>query len=278
MTERVVRVAMMMSEEWVPAGIDTSKATEARAYDYLLGGVHNFEIDRQVAEQVLAVVPDTRLAAHANRDFLRRAVEFLVDAGIRQFLDVGAGIPTVGHTHEVAQARAPESRVVFVDIDPVAVAHCRLILGWNDRTAVIEEDARRPERILEAVQAGGLLDLSQPVAVLMVLIVDYVSDADDPPGIIARLLRPLVAGSYLAVSHSTNDGSKDWTAAQEITRRGGFEVTVRSRRQVLALFDGLRLVEPGLVWLPQWHPTTTTDAYHDRPEDSGFYASVGRKV
>jgi hypothetical protein len=143
---------------------------------------------------------------------------------------------------------------------------------------VVEEDARRPERILEAVREGGLLDLSQPVAVLMVAILDFVFDADDPWGIVSRLLRPLVAGSYLAASHSTNDGSKDWTAGQEITRRGGVEFTIRSRRQVMALFEGLRLVEPGVVWLPQWHPTTTTDTYHDRPEDSGLYAGVGRKV
>jgi hypothetical protein len=268
---------MAMTEEWAPAGVDTSKASEARVYDYLLGGVHNLEIDRHVAEQMLIVVPDARPLAQANREFLRRAVDYLVDVGVRQFLDIGAGIPTVGHTHEVAQARAPESRVVFVDIDPVAVGHCRLILGWNDRTAVIQEDARRPERILEAVKAGGLLDLRRPVAVLMVLLLPFLSEEDDPQDIIARLLRPLLPGSYLALTHLTNDGSNDFTAAQEINRRGGIDSVVRDRRQVLAMFDGLSLVEPGLVWMPQWHPTTGSDLYVDRPEASGSYAGVARK-
>jgi hypothetical protein len=270
-------VAMAMAQEWVPAGVDTSKASEARVYDYLLGGVHSLEIDRHVAEQMLAVVPDARPLAQANREFLRRAVDYLVGVGVRQFLDIGAGIPTVGHTHEVAQARAPESRVVFVDIDPVAVGHCQLILAGNGRTAVVQEDARRPERILEAAVAGGLLDLRQPVAVLMVLLVPFLSDDDDPHDIIARLLRPLVPGSYLALTHLTNDGSHDFTAAQEITRRGGFESTLRDRSQVLAMFDGLDLVEPGLVWMPQWRPTTGSDLYVDRPEASGSYAGVARK-
>jgi trans-aconitate methyltransferase len=266
------------ADERVPSGIDTSKASEARVYDYLLGGVHNLEVDRRVGEQILAEVPDARLICYANREFLRRVVEFLVDVGVRQFLDIGAGIPTVGHTHEVAQARAPESRVVFVDIDPLAVTHCRLILGWNDRTAVIQEDVRRPERVLKAVEAGGLLDLNQPVAVLMVVLLQFIADADDPWGVVSRLMRPLVAGSYLALSDPTNDGPKDFTAVQKIARRGGFDVAIRSHRQMLAMFEGLELVEPGLVWIPQWRPTTTTDAYHDRPEASGYYAGVGRKT
>ena len=269
---------MVRAEEWVPAGIDTRRATEARVYDYMLGGVHHLDVDRRVGEQIIAAVPDVRLVCHASREFLRRVVEFLVDAGIRQFLDIGAGIPTVGHTHEVAQARAPESRVVFVDIDPLAVAHCRMILGWNDRTAVIEEDARHPERILEAVEAGGLLDLTQPVAVLMVVLLQYISDADDPGGIVSRFMRPLASGSYLALSDPTNDGSKDWTTTQEIARRGGFEVAMRSHRQMLAMFGDLELVAPGLVWIPQWRPTTVTDAFHDQPEASGYYAGLARKT
>jgi hypothetical protein len=263
--------------EWVPPEIDTERPSAARVYDYVLGGAHNFAVDREHAERLLAVDPNTALMAQANRAFLRRAVEFLVDAGVRQFLDIGSGVPTVGHVHEIAQARAPESRIVFVDTDPVAVAHSRLILEGNDRTAVLQEDVRRPEQILEAPEVQGLLDFGQPVAVLLVALLHYVSDTDRPADIITRLMAPLASGSYLALSHGTEDGPVDMAKMREIGRRAGVEVTWRNRREVEELFAGLDLVDPGVVWVSQWRPESDIDVHPQEPELSSNYAGVGRK-
>jgi SAM-dependent methyltransferase len=268
--------AWVPPDEWVPAGIDTERPSAARIYDYFLGGAHNFEVDRQVAEQLLAVHPEIAAMAQANRAFLRRAVEFLVDAGIRQFLDIGSGVPTVGHVHEIAQGAAPESRVAFVDIDPVAVAHSQLILEGNDRTAVIQEDIRKPEQILNHAEVQGLLDFDRPVAVLLVSLLHFVPDSDDLSSILSHLTRPLTSGSYLVISHGTEDERDDEAEGKEIYRRGGIEVTTRSREQVEALFDGWDLVEPGVVWVPQWRPDSPEDV-GDHPASSGVYAGVGRK-
>ena len=246
-------------------------------YDYVLGGAHNFAVDRQVAEQVLAIYPDFRKSVYAHRAFLRRAVQFLVDAGVRQFLDIGSGIPTAGHVHEVAQRAVPESRVVFVDVDPVAVAHSRDILRGNDRTAVIQEDVRRPEAILGHPDLRRLLDLDQPVAVLVVGLFHFIPDADDPAGILSRLTAPLASGSYLAISHITNDGVLNLDRLREISGRAGIEGVTRNRQQLTALFGDLELVEPGLVWAPMWHPESPDDLYVDQPEAAGCYAGVGRK-
>jgi hypothetical protein len=266
------------AENWVPADIDTERPSAARIYDYYLGGAHNFAADRQVAEQMIAAYPEVPLMARENRAFLRRAVEFLVDAGVRQFLDIGSGVPTVGHVHEIAQRAAPESRVVFVDVDPVAVAHSRQILAGNDRTAVVHEDARRPELILNHPGVRDLLDLEQPVAVLLVALFHFIPDADDPATILSRLTRPLASGSYLAISHFTLDGMQgtDTDTGLEIYRRGGIEITMRSREQVEALFRGFDLVEPGVVWVPQWHPDSPHDV-GDNPAATAFYGGVGRK-
>jgi hypothetical protein len=265
------------SEEWVPEGIDTDRPSSARIYDYALGGAHNLAVDRAVAEQMLAVYPRALQLAQANRAFLQRAVEFLIDAGVRQFLDIGSGIPTVGHVHEVGQAKAPESRVVLVDIDLVAVEHSRLMLADNDLTGVVHEDVRQPERILAAPEVQELLDFDQPVAVLMVALFHFIPDTDDPADLIARLTRPLAAGSYLAISHATEDGEQDATAAKEIYRNAGIELTLRSRAQVEALLSGFDLVDPSVVWVASWRPESAGDAFPDRPEASGGYAGVGRK-
>jgi hypothetical protein len=263
------------SEEWVPEGIDVERPSSARIYDYALGGAHNFAVDRAVAEQLLAVYPQGPQVAQANRAFLRRAVEFLVDAGIRQFLDIGSGIPTVGHVHDIAQAKAPESRVVFVDIDPVAVEHSRLMLAGNDLTAVVQQDVRRPEQILAAPEVQRLLDFEKPIAVLAVALFHFITD--DPRHLVARLTEPLVAGSYLVISHATQDGEQDWAAAKVAYDRAGIQGTTRSRAQVEALFGGFDLVEPGVVWVPMWRPESSYDVFFDQPAAAGVYAGVGRK-
>jgi hypothetical protein len=246
-------------------------------YDFYLGGAHNFAVDRKAAEQLVAVFPEMIPVAQANRAFLRRAVEFLVDAGVRQFLDIGSGIPTVGHVHEIAQAKAPQARVVFVDIDPVAVEHIRLMLAGNDRTAVVHEDVRHPERILGAPEVTQLFDFAQPIAVLMVALFHFIPENDNPRDIICRLTSPLASGSYLVISHGTQDGPYDPAAGEDVYRRAGIDVTLRTREQVEALFVGHDLVEPGVVWVPLWRPESPDDVFADQPEMSAIHAGVGRK-
>ena len=246
----------------------------------MLGGAHNFAADRKAAELALAADPEVAHAAWVNRAFLRRAVEFLVDAGVRQYLDIGSGIPTVGHVHEIAQGAAPESRVVLVDIDTVAVAHSRLMLAGNDRAAAVQEDVRRPDRILEAPEVQRLLDFGQPVAVLVVGLFHFISDADDPADILSRVTAPLASGSYLVLSHGTEDGPRRAAMVktkQLFAQATGVELTWRSHAQIEALFDGFDLLEPGLVWTPSWRPESPDDLYADRPDESGYYAGVGRK-
>jgi len=262
--------------EWVPPGIDVERPSVARVYDYLLGGGHNFAVDRQVAEQLLVVFPEAPLAAHANRAFLRRAVRFLIAAGVRQFLDIGSGIPTTGHVHEIAQEADPDAHVVYVDISPVAVAHSQEVLAGNDRAAVIQEDVRRPAQILQHPDVRRLLDLGQPVGVLMVALMHFLPDVDDPANLIARLTGPMASGSYLVVSHGTDDGPLDGAAGREVFRRSGIEVTFRTRAQVQALFAGWDLVDPGVVWVPQWRPDPPHNL-RDRPEYAALYGGVGRK-
>jgi len=263
--------------DWAAEHIDVERPSPARIYDYFLGGAHNFAADRQVAEQVIAVFPEVTHGAQVNRAFLRRAVEFLVRAGVRQFVDVGSGIPTVGHVHEIAQAIAPESRVVFVDVDPVAVAHSGALLAGNDRTAVIQEDVRRPERIMQHPDLLRLLDMDQPVAVLLVALLHFISDAERPAQILSQLMAPLASGSYLVITHATNDGTQDMDKMKQIYRGSGIDLTWRTHQQMTALFDGYDVVDPGVVWAPLWRPESGSDMHHDQPEVSANYGGVARK-
>jgi hypothetical protein len=267
----------MGADEQMLSGLDVDRANAARIYDYYLGGAHNFAVDRRVADQVIVVHPDVPLMAQANRAFLRRVVRWLVNAGVRQFLDIGSGIPTEGHVHEIAQSVASESRVVYLDIDPVAVAHTRHILAGIHHADVVQEDFRAPEQILDAPEVRRLLDLTQPVAVLVLALLHHLPDVDDPADLISRLTGPLVAGSYLAISHGTEDGRRNGAVGKEIYRRSGLSIMSRSRAQVKAMFDGWELVEPGVVWVPEWHPEWPDDPRR-RPEDSSFYGGVGRKI
>lgn len=267
----------MGSDQAVPPGVDIERPSSARMYDYFLGGAHNFESDRRVAEQAVAVYPEVSLAARANRAFLRRAVQFLSDDGIRQFLDVGSGIPTVGHVHEIAQATNPDAHVVYVDIDPVAVAHSRQILEGNERTGVIQEDVRNPESILDHPETRRLIDFTEPVAVLVVALFHFVADADQHPDVLARLMGPMAPGSYLVISHGTADGRPDVAKLGDVYNRSGISGSPRSRAEVEELFSGFELVEPGVVWVPQWRNETPDDIQLDRPESSAVYAGVARK-
>jgi hypothetical protein len=270
--------ARMERPDWVPEDVDIERPTIARIYDYLLGGSHNFAADRELAHQMIAVKPDLALQAQANRAFLHRAVRFLLNAGVRQFLDIGSGIPTLGNVHEIAQKAAPEARVAYADIDAVAVAHSRAILAGNDRAVAIQEDLRRPDAILAHPEVRALLDLTQPLGVLLVAILHAVSDADDPFGVVARLREVMAPGSYLVIAHSTCDARPD-----EVNQLGQLSrqttsgaAAPRSRAQVERFFAGFDLVDPGLVWAPQWRPDSPDDVA-DRPELSINYVGVGRR-
>ncbi|HVQ89809.1 MAG TPA: SAM-dependent methyltransferase [Mycobacteriales bacterium] len=267
----------MERPNWMPADLDVDRPNAARMYDYFLGGSHNLAADREIARQITDQVPDIPLIAHANRAFLRRAVKFCVDAGIRQFLDLGSGIPTVGNVHEVAQRSAPDCRVVYVDFEPVAVAHSRVMLAGNDQVTVLPADIREPDRILTDPRLLELLDLSQPVGLLMVSVLPFIADADDPVRLVARYRDALTAGSYLALSHGCAESRpEDVEKVYRFYRRTTTPVVVRSRVEIEKMFEGFELVEPGLVYVQEWRPDWLGEV-EDHPERSGMCAGVGRK-
>jgi hypothetical protein len=260
-----------------PPAFDTSEAHQARMYDHLLGGKDNYAADRAAVEAQLKVFPDLAFSARANRAFLGRAVRYLAaDAEVRQFLDIGTGIPTAGNTHQVAQAIAPESRVVYVDYDPVVLAHARALLISHEAgaTEYIDADLRDTGTIL--TQAAELLDFTQPVAITLIAILHAVPDLDDPYAIVARLLDAVPPGSYLALSHmgtellgqETKDGLKD--IANRMMQQ---KLTARSREQLARFFEGTDLVEPGLVRVEEWRPEPGTGD----TGRSALWGAVGRK-
>jgi S-adenosyl methyltransferase len=243
----------------------------------MLGGKDNYAADRAAAKKAAAVYPDGAFTARANRAFLGRAVRYLTgEAGIRQFLDVGTGIPTAGNVHEVAQGIAPETRVLYVDSDPIVLAHARALLASHEAglTDYVEADLRDTRAILS--QAARVLDLTQPVAVTLVAILHAIPDADDPHAIVSTIMDAVPSGSYLAVSHMAWDILDERTQQGLNGINGGLfqqELTYRSRGQVARFFDGTDLVEPGLVRVEQWRPDTALDNGHK----SFLWCAVGRK-
>ena len=235
--------------------LDTTVAHPARVYDYWLGGKDNFAPDREAAEQVIAVNPGIVPGVRTNRAFLVRCVRHLAaEAGIRQYLDLGTGLPSANNVHEVALATASDSRVVYVDNDPIVLAHARALLtGSGGNVAYIHADIRDPGLILE--QARQTLDFSRPVAVLLLMVLQFISDDEDPYGLVSSLLDPLPSGSHLVISHPASDASE---VANEATKRYNERVatkmTRRSHAEVSRFFDGLDLLPPGVVLLPQWRP------------------------
>jgi hypothetical protein len=246
----------MQRPDWVPESVDIERPNAARMYDYALGGSHNFAVDRALVEQAEAAMPGARQIAHANRAFLRRVVQRLAAAGVRQFLDIGSGIPTLGNVHEVAQRVAPGARVLYVDIDPVAVAHSRTLLVDNPDADAVQGDLRRPDLIVEDPEARALLDFAQPVAVLLFAVLHFVGDADEPAALVRRLYDAVPAGSYLAVSHGTppTDRGSDAETVRRIYNRTPTPLHLRTPEQVLPLIHPFEPVEPGLVAVSDWHP------------------------
>ncbi|WP_030301200.1 SAM-dependent methyltransferase [Streptomyces katrae] len=271
---------------WAPPGIDISVPSVSRIYDYYLGGSHNFEVDRQAARRAMEFLPGLPKIMQANRAFMRRAVRYAVAQGVTQFLDIGSGIPTFGNVHEIAQAASPEARVVYVDHDPVAVAHSRAVLAGDDRTAIVAADLRKPRDVLAAPEVGQLLDLERPVALLLVAVLHFLEDADDPYAAVAELRDALAPGSLLVLTHASYEGIP---LSQEVA--GGMvgvyrdirnPLVMRSGEQITRFFDGFELVDPGVVSMPLWQAEGTEDPEDgEAPEDpyafSGF-GGVGRKA
>jgi hypothetical protein len=255
---------------------DPGVAHQARMYDYLLGGKDNYAADRAAMEAALKVNPEMAFTARANRAFLGRAVRYLAaEAGIRQFLDIGTGIPTAGNTHEIAQEIAPESRVVYVDYDPVVLAHARALLNSHEAgaTEYIDADLRDPGAVLDG--ARQLLDFTQPVAVTLLSVLHAVPDADDPHAIVARFMDAVPSGSYLALSHLGSDllGQEAEEGLKDVGDRMMHQkLAARGREQVARFFTGMELVAPGLVRVEEWRP----GAGPARAERSSLWCAIGR--
>jgi len=266
--------------DWVPPEVDTARANVARVYDYWLGGSHNFLPDQDLGRAIAAVEPNTRAMARENRAFLGRAVRFLANAGIRQFLDIGSGIPTQGNVHEVAGQAAPGAHVVYADIDPVAVAHSKAILAGTDSTFVIEADLREPEKILAHQAVGQQIDFRQPAGLLLVSVLHFIADADDPWRIVATLRDALAPGSYLVLCHGTDEGKPvvAQAAAKVYNRSVTTDLHIRPRAEILRFFEGFDLVDPGLVPIPQWRPDKSADVPADPGKFWGGFVGVGRRA
>ena len=251
----------MTERDLAASGIDTSTPNVARIYDYLLGGKDNFAADREAAEQLIAAIPDVAAIARDNRSFLGRVVRYLTgQAGIRQFLDLGGGLPTQANVHELAQGVAPDVRVVYVDNDPVVASHGRALLVSRDRVAMVLADLRDPVSVRQHPDVAGLLDWNQPIAVLCTSTLHFVADEDGPHPIIAAYRDYMAPGSYLAITHGTmeEDPAGERDKAAGVYRQASSQLHVRPLADVRRFFDGFELVEPGLVWITEWHPEPGT--------------------
>jgi hypothetical protein len=259
-----------------PSGLDTNVPHIARVYDYWLGGKDNFAVDREAAEQVIAAYPGILRDVRAQRAFLSNAVSYLAGvAGIRQFLDIGTGIPTANNTHEVAQDVEPGCRVVYVDNDPMVLVHARaLLVGVTAPTAYIDADLRDTGKVL--AEAARLLDFTKPVAVMLISVLHLIPDEDDPYAIVTRLMAAVPSGSWLALSHPARDihPQQVTEAASRFNQLARAKATLRTRAEILRFFDGLELLEPGLVQVHQWRPGLAAPGHH---QEAAGYCGLARK-
>jgi S-adenosyl methyltransferase len=269
----------MQQSDWVPDEVLLDRPNVARMWDYFLGGGHNFAVDREAAEQVIKAYPDLPLVARVTRAFLGRVVRFLIAQGVDQFLDIGAGIPTVNSVHEIARRVVPAARVAYVDIDPVAVAHSQAILRETANTVAVQADVRRPELIVDHPEVLRVLDWTRPIGVLAIAIFHFVPDDAEAQLIIRSLNEALPRGSFLALTHATDDRVSPENAqlVERIYERTAAPFHFRSKQQITQLFDNFELVEPGVVYVPQWRPETSEDLLVDQPDRTSAYAGLGRK-
>ncbi|MEU4686948.1 SAM-dependent methyltransferase [Streptomyces xinghaiensis] len=270
----------MERPSWAPQGIDLSVPSVSRIYDFYLGGSHNFEADREAARRAMEIMPGLPKIMQANRAFMRRVVRYAVGQGITQFLDIGSGIPTFGNVHEVAQAAAPEAKVVYVDNDPVAVAHSRAVLEGSESAVITAADLREPSAILSSPEARSMLDFGKPVALLLVAVLHFLTDDDEPRRVVAELRDALPPGSLMALTHASTEGgpltSRQGVGVEGVYRQATSPLVMRSRQEVAPFFDGFEMVEPGLVSMPDWRPDTPGEQ-EDPVVYTGF-AGVGRKA
>lgn len=277
-----------MSEP-VPEGVDLDHPNPARIYDWLLGGTTNWAIDREFGAKVVETFPLVRTMARVGREFLGRGVRYLASQGITQFLDLGSGVPTVGNVHEIADSVNPGSRCVYVDNEPVAVAHSRVLLerqGDPARHAVLHGDLRHADDIWERALATGALDPGKPVGLILVNVLYFFGDEDGPYDFVARYRDLLPTGSYLLSSHLTEDGVPSEGASERAQVRSQYQSSgsalhLRTREEFTRFFDGFELVEPGVVWVPLWHPevadSPASEEFADEPSASSAFAALGRK-
>jgi hypothetical protein len=260
--------------------INTELPNLARMYDYFLGGSFNFTADRAQADKVCGVLPCMTMLARSNRSFVRRVVRFMVESGVSQFIDIGSGIPTNENTHEVAQSANPTARVVYIDNEPIAVAHGQRILADTPGAAIVQADVREPAAIFGDPRVTGLLDLSQPVGVLMGGVLVFIPDDEDPAGLVAAYRDTLVPGSYLAVSHLAHDQADPVTRGQvdtmvQIYRSTGEHLYSRDHATLTRWLDGLELVPPGVTLMDEWRPDRQHTVDSDSPARWLGYAGVG---
>jgi hypothetical protein len=260
----------------IPPNIDTEVYSVARLYDFLLGGRHNFAADRALGRQLLAAEPNGRLILLENRAFLARTVKYLLDQGVRQFLDLGSGIPTQGYVHEIAHLTHPGVGIVYIDNDPPAVSHSNYILRENADAGAVLADLCEPERVLGDPTVKGLIDFDQPVALLALAVLHFVPDEGDPCGIVARYRDHLAPGSFFVMTHATSDGITQETVAnvQEIYQSNMTTATARTKDEIAGMFSGFDLVDPGIVLIPYWRPEP--GEMPEDPDSYWFYGAVGR--
>jgi len=263
---------------WAPRSIDISVPSVSRIYDYYLGGSHNFEVDREAARKAMEFLPGLPKIMQANRAFMRRAVRFAAAEGITQFLDIGSGIPTFGNVHEVAQEASPGAHVMYVDHDPVAVAHSQAVLAGNETADVVAADLRKPQEILASAEVQRLIDVNRPVALLLVAILHFVEDVDDPYGAVAQLRDALAPGSLLILTHASYEGiplpPERAEGAVDVYKDIRNPLIMRSRDEIARFFEGYDMVEPGLVPMPDWRPDTAPE--DEDPYSFSGFAGVGR--
>jgi hypothetical protein len=260
-------------------GFDVTTPNVARMYDYYLGGKDNFAVDRKAAEKALELAPQIRLAAEHNRAFLGRAVRHLAESGVRQFLDIGTGLPTRSNVHEVAQDAAPGARVVYVDNDPVVLAHGRAILGGAENVHIVQGDLRRPQEILDDPEVRDRLDFREPLAILLVAIVHFLQDADGPEEIVARCREALPAGGYLVLSHVCGEAQpQSVPGVTEVYKHSSTPIVARDADRISGFFGDLELLEPGLVNVAQWRPdSVAVRRVAEKYRRAYFLAGVARK-
>jgi hypothetical protein len=254
--------------------IDTSRPHPARIYDYLLGGKDNYQVDQQAGDALAAAAPEVRIGVRANRAFLQRAVRFVVRGGVRQILDIGTGLPTSPNVHETAHEVAPDVRVAYVDNDPIVKTHADALLSRSGTTSIVLGDVRDPRAIVEHPDVRRVIDFGEPVALLLVAVLHFLTDAEKPEQVVATLRDALPAGSFLVLSHATDDFA-DRSAAEAVYTNATATLNLRSRAAVERFFDGFELVDPGLAQVPFWRPDTPPP---ERSGEIGFYGGVARKV